>query len=471
MSTNSTNSFLENQNDIDNKPFSKKIIFNTMWERDINGIRKIELDAFRCLNSNVFNFVGSLLPSPIDANLTRTYVTIFVARKRLIKLIDIWNRILNSGLLKECIINSANKTSYYKYIGANIRNIFEYPFKDFNTSTNHNIPISFKTDLIFYQLQRFITSWVNNYNAYEVRFLNNQTVATTGSLFNINSLSIPYAFSFNINPAYNPTLDVNLNLMEELLNLYKELISEQKVNAQPDLGFNFDNLTFLTEQGRGNILKLDAYKSNYKAIAKIDIEEFNYLNSETKALVIKWIETGANLDKLYPQFASEIYRNEENETWNYKNAMVKLNSISGDESFTEENIGVTTQELQNLKAKKHWVGSILDMKKPLYFNTQFINWENPDDRPYIMLYNGGTLIHIPDQLKELTNPDTFNTAGEAPDNQINLSAYFWKIGTSAISDPLYEADADIKLNLGQEPLQNLDKLDFFDNLQLYLKIN
>ena len=465
----STNSFLENQNDIDNKPFSKKIIFNTMWERDVNGIRKIELDNFICLNSNVNKVVETYSPiEPIHSG--KTTATIFFTRKRLIKLIGIWNKILNSGLVLEINHYDHLRTNYLKLsalriIGGNIRNsIIEYLFRP--TVTSGIIGnLTFNTPLIFDRITLFMVSCVKNYNYY---LINNES--DINSFNNLTNFGYKF-FKDSINVNYNPTLQVNLNLMEELLDLYKDLISEQKVNAQPDLGFNFDNLTFLTEIGRENILKLDAYKSNYKAIAKIDIDEFNYLNPESLALVTKWIETGSNLDKLYPQFATEIYRNEENEAWNYKNAMVKLNSFNENENFTEENIGVTTNELQNLKAKKYWVGSILDMKKPLYFNTQFINWENPDDRPYVMLYNGGTLIHIPDQLKELTNPDTFNTPGEAPDNQINLSAYFWKIGTSNISDPLYNPDTDIKLNLGSEPLQNLDKLDFFDNLQLYLKIN
>ena len=469
----STNSFLENQNDIDNKPFSKKIIFNTRWERDINGIRKLELDAFRSLNSNVFNIYrdASLVGSPIDNTLTRTNITIFIARKRLIKLMDIWNRILNSGLMIKAKYSNGGDIDQTKIVGANLPHILaEYLFKawDNNLSTGVGLiyPLNFSTGSIFNKISKFLIAYIKNYNYFILNGTN------FPNYFALTSLWPGYIQIHNlINPAYNPTLQVNLNLMEELLDLYKDLISEQKVNAQPDLGFNFDNLTFLTEQGRANILKLDAYKSNYKTIAKIDIDEFNYLNPESKALVTKWIKTGSNLDKLYPQFATEIYRNEENEAWNYKNAMVKLNSFNENENFTEENIGVTAQELQKLKAKKYWVGSILDMEKPLYFNTQFINWENPDDRPYVMLYNGGTLIHIPDQLKELTNPDTFNTTGEAPDNQINLSAYFWKIGTSNISDPLYNPDTDIKLNLGSEPLQNLDKLDFLDNLNLYLKIN
>ena len=460
----STNSFLENQNDIDNKPFSKKIIFNTRWERDINGIRKLELDAFRSLNSNVSN-LGTWY-SPIDGTTTKTNVTLFLVRKRLIKLLDIWNRILNSGLFIEARLATAQLNTYYKIVGANTgQPVSEYLIKANNVSGTFHYPVTLDTVSIFNRIQRFLTAYVNNYNWFVINNISRK------ELFPLTTVNATMDFVGTINIYHNPTKPSMMALIEELVTLYKSLLSETKIASKADLGFNFDNLTFLTEIGRANILKLDAYKSNYKTIAKIDIDEFNYLNPESKALVTKWIETGSNLDKLYPQFATEIYRNEENEAWNYKNAMVKLNSFNENENFTEENIGVTAQELQKLKAKKYWVGSILDMRKPLYFNTQFINWENPDDRPYVMLYNGGTLIHIPDQLKELTNPDTFNTTGEAPDNQINLSAYFWKIGTSNISDPLYNPDTDIKLNLGSEPLQNLDKLDFLDNLNLYLKIN
>ena len=70
-----------------------------------------------------------------------------------------------------------------------------------------------------------------------------------------------------------------------------------------------------------------------------------------------------------------------------------------------------------------------------------------------------------------TKSFTGNIQEEAPDNQFNLAANFWKIGTSNQLDPLYNPKDDIKLRLGNQSLNDVDKLDFFDNLTLYLKLN
>ena len=457
---------LENPNDIDLKPFSnKKIIFNTMWERDVNGVRKLELDAFRSLNSNVNN-LGTWY-SPIDNTTTKTSVTLFLVRKRMIQLLDIWNRILNSGLFLETKLTTAQVNTYYKVVGSNTRNpVTEYLIKANNVSGTLPYPVTLDTVSIFNRIQRFLTAYVNNYNWFVINNISRK------ELFPLTTVNATMDFAGSINIYHNPTKPSMMALIEELVTLYKSLLSETKIASKVDLGFNFDNLTFLTEEGRANILKLDAYKSNYKEVARLDISDFNYLNNpESLALVSKWINEGSNLDKLYPQFGTEIYRNEESEQWNYKNVIVDLASFKNDQSFTEETLGLNQEDFQKVQAKKYWIGSQLDMRKPLYFNTQFIDWANPDDQPYVMLYNGGTLVHIPEEVKEFVHPETVGTSSEAPDNQLNLAANFWKIGTSNISDPLYNPDTDIKLNLGDEPLQNLDKLDFFDNLQLYLKIN
>ena len=260
-------------------------------------------------------------------------------------------------------------------------------------------------------------------------------------------------------------------LIEELVTLYKGLLSETKIANAVDLGFTFNDLTFLTATGRANILKLDLYKSNYKAIAPLEPERFNYLNPETKVLVNDWISKSSNLDKLYPQFGTEIFRNEEAEPWNYKNVIVDLAPFKNDSSFTQEHLGLDAAQLNRMKGDKYWVGSQLDMRKPLYFSTQFINWENADDQPYVMLYNGSTLVYLPDDVKDLAHPGTLNTLMEAPDNQLNLSANFWKIGTSNQLDPNYNPKDDIKLRIGSQQLHTIDKLDFFDNLNLFLKLN
>lgn len=463
---------LENPNDIDSKAFSKKIIFNTMWERDVNGVRKLELDAFRSLNSNVSAiYVAPLfVGSPIDCTTTKSNVTLFVVRKRLINLIDIWNHILNSGLFVTSKYVNGGTYPETKIIGSNLQSVIgEYLFRPWNNNSTVNpfTNLDFRTASIYNRITNFLIAYVKNYNWF---IINN---FTNSGLFGLTGLWSGFVqFSHLINIYHNPTKPSMMALIEELVTLYKSLLSETKIASKVDLGFNFDNLTFLTEQGRVNILKLDAYKSNYKEVARLDISDFNYLNNpESLALVSKWINEGSNLDKLYPQFGTEIYRNEESEPWNYKNVIVDLASFKNDQSFTEETLGLNQEDFQKVQAKKYWTGSQLDMRKPLYFATQFIDWANPDDRPYVMLYNGGTFIHIPDEVKEAIHPGSTSTQEEAPDNQLNLAANFWKIGTSNQLDPLYNPKDDIKLRLGNQSLNDVDKLDFFDNLTLYLKLN
>lgn len=610
---------LENPNDIDLKPFlNKKIIFNTMWERDINGVRKLELDAFRCLNSNINNLIT--ISSPIDDTTTKTSVTLFIVRKRLIKLIDIWNRILNSGLFLEARLSTAQVNTYYKIVGSNIRRpVTEYLIKALNISGTYHYPLTLDTSSIFNRIQRFLAAYINNYNWYVV----NNTTNT--SLFNLTNVGGTSDMMNHINVSFKPTKPETLSIIEELVNIYKELLDETKLVTLPDLGFNLENLSILTSIGRENILKLNAYQSNYKAVAKMDL---SYLNQETKDVVQGWVDSNSNnLVKLYPQFGTEIFRNEENEAWNYKNVIVDLASFKNSPTFTNENLGVDQTKFQILSspnAKKYWIGSLLNMDKPLYFNTQFINWVESNDQPYIMLYNGSTLIHIPEELKTLTNPITIlpksinygnytinnnytvlptmpvdtnsieftlktdgttaasayykrllgytstqytaadglvifdneanppyslvyagyavlagtneyknqtmhiklentstgsniykdgilvaskttkfnfsttwaigstngnrsvtgvtienltynytegNFLEEAPDNQLNLSAMFWKIGTSNQLDPNYNQSDNVKLRLGNQLLNEVDKLDFFDNLSLYLKLN
>ena len=462
---------LENPNDIDLKPFSnKKIIFNATWERDVNGVRKLELDAFRSLNSNVNNVYTNVnyIGSPIDGTTAKTTVTLFLVRKRLITLIDIWNRILNSGLFKTQSFYDGQTITSAKLIGSNIFGLLpEYLFKSYGQVSLLHFPLDFKTNFIFNKIQRFLTAYINNYNGFIINNVSSNIYFNT-----LSSIAGESELNTYINIYHNPTKPSMMALIEELVTLYKSLLSETKIASKIDLGFNFDNLTFLTEEGRANILKLDAYKSNYKEVARLDISDFNYLNNpESLALVSKWINEGSNLDKLYPQFGTEIYRNEESEPWNYKNVIVDLASFKNDSNFNEETLGLTSEEFQKVQAKKYWTGSQLDMRKPLYFATQFIDWANPDDQPYVMLYNGGTLVHIPDEVKELVHPGSTSTQEEAPDNQLNLAANFWKIGTSNHLDPLYNPKDDIKLRLGNQSLNNVDKLDFFDNLTLYLKLN
>ncbi len=442
-----------NQNIFDNNPSfldsNKKVLFNINWDLNPSGVRQLELDALKCVNSNINNIVTLL--SPIDGSTlaAKTTPSLYFARTRLIKLIDVWNRILNSGLFISYTASGGIQISTHKVIGSNLRTIIgDYLFRNLTGSFGSNI--DFDTINVFNRLTKFLVSSANNINWYLTNNVSKQ------SLFVLTSAGQTNEIDKLINVNFNPTSTNFLSLMNELLNLYKELISETRLFNL--IGTTFNELTFDTAAGRTKIIGLDAYKSNFAALAKIDDSDLTFLNDETRALVQTWKDTGSNnIQYLYPQFATAISRNTESETWNFRNVAI-------DTSDYNQGIDTSLKKYQT----KYILCSQLDMKKPLVFSDQIINWTNPNDRPYLMVYNSGTYIYIPDEIKEQS---LLNTLGEQPDNQVNISAYFWKIGTNVITDPNYDASADVKLKLGNTPLYNLDKIDFLDNLTIYLKIN
>ena len=436
---------------------TKKVLFNINWDLNTGGVRQLEIDAFKCLNSNINNIYNApqFVGSPIDGTTTKSDVTLFIARKRMIQLIDIWNRILNSGLFLTSKYTNSGTYPETKIVGANLNNpLTEYFFKDLNTNNVFIYPLNFKTDSIFYKLVRFIIGSVQNYNWY---ITNNIINASYYSLTSIGPGNVQMGNLINTN--FNPNTNGFISLMNELIAIVKDLIDETKLASA--LTFNFASMDFGTQVGRTNLLALDAYKSNYKALARIDT---SYLNDDTKLLYQEWINTNSNkLTLLYPQFGTLISRNTESETWNFRN--VAIDTAPYNPLDLNPNIDPALKPYQT----RYLLCSQLDMKRPLVFNTQFINWANENDRPYVMLYNGGTLIYIPDEIKESS---TLNTLGEQPDNQLNLSAYFWKIGTSNNLDPNYNNTDDIKLKLPDgKNLYDIDKLDFLDNLTIYLKLN
>lgn len=435
---------------------NKKVLFNINWDLNTGGVRQLEIDAFKCLNSNINN-VRAIFYSPIDGTTTKSDATLFFARKRMIQLIDIWNRVLNSGLFKVSYCDTINSYTSYKLVGANIIDLIsEYIIKDMNVPGRslNDSKIDLTTSSVFYRLIRFITASVNNINWFKTNNVGKQSYFT---LTNTDNTTNELDYFVNIN--YNPDNSNFISLMNELISIVKDLIDETKLANT--LFFNFASMDFGTLEGRTNLLALDAYKSNYKALAKIDI---SYLNDDTKLLCQEWINTNSNkLTLLYPQFGTLISRNTENETWNFRN--VAIDTAPYNPLDLNPNIDPALKPYQT----RYLLCSQLDMKRPLVFNTQFINWANENDRPYVMLYNGGTLIYIPDEIKESS---TLNTLGEQPDNQLNLSAYFWKIGTSNGLDPNYNNTDDIKLKLPDgKNLYDIDKLDFLDNLTIYLKLN
>lgn len=579
----------------------KRILFNMNWDLDTNGVRKLELDALKGLNSNINNL--GVLYSPIDGTTNKSDITLFLARKRLIHLMDSWNRILNSGLFLEGRIATAQPNSYYKIIGSNVLSpSAEYLFKDWNISRTYHYKLDFKTESIFYRMVRFLVACVNNHNW----FVSNNI--SKSSFFNLTGIGIVDMVLY-INTNFNPTSAKFLATMEGFLGILKELISES--NLVSKLGITLDSLTYLTPEGRTNIMALDGYKSNYPALANIELD---YLNPEPKALAQEWIQSNSsNVKLLWPQFGTLINRNTENEAWSFRNVLVDTSD------YDQFAVDPLMDPLLKKYKPRYIACSQVDMKKPLVFGTQFINWSNDMDQPYIMSYNGGTLINLPDEIKdpiqvvnyELLNPDytivggyvdapvipvntneisfTFTTdstvyanynrkvfgqyssrntytgglsiasdldgdsiffhyfgetkilfngyknqtgrirlvnkptggselyfndelissnssyydfsqnwgysstdskryatnisitnltyyysignySGEQPDNQLNLAANFWSIGTSNDLDPNYKPTDDIKLKSIPD-LHNLDKLDYLDNLTLYLKLN
>lgn len=582
----------------------KKILFNINWDLDTNGVRKLELDALKGLNSNINNL--GVLYSPIDGTTNKSDITLFLARKRLIHLMDSWNRILNSGLFLEGRIATAQPNSYYKIIGSNVLSpSAEYLFKDWNISSTYHYKLDFKTESIFYRMVRFLVACVNNHNW----FVSNNI--SKSSFFNLTGIGIVDMVLY-INTNFNPTSAKFLATMEGFLGILKELISES--NLVSKLGITLDSLTYLTPEGRTNIMALDGYKSNYQALAKIELD---YLNPEPKALAQEWIQgSSSNVKLLWPQFGTLINRNitgPGEEAWSFRNVLVDTSD------YDQFAVDPLMDPLLKKYQPRYIACSQVDMKKPLVFGTQFINWSNDMDQPYIMSYNGGTLINLPDEIKdpiqvvnyELLNPDytivggyvdapvipvntneisfTFTTdstvyanynrkvfgqyssrntytgglsiasdldgdsiffhyfgetkilfngyknqtgrirlvnkptggselyfndelissnssyydfsqnwgysstdskryatnisitnltyyysignySGEQPDNQLNLAANFWSIGTANDLDPNYKPTDDIKLKSIPD-LHNLDKLDYLDNLTLYLKLN
>lgn len=354
-----------------------KFITNINWDKDINGLRKVELDDFKSLNSNVnkISSVQSYIGSPIDGTTTRSDISLFLVRKRLLKLMDLWNRILNSGLFSVAKVpNSANYETI-KIIGSNMPNVCpEYLIKDWVSSAPDVSTINMETSKVFYRLLRFINAAATAYYYYIINGY------LTNSFFDI-ATSVGLTFYSYINKAFNPTSEKFVSLMDELLDVIKSLLDETKLSAELNLTFN--DLYFSTEQGRINITNvLYNYHSKYNLIAKIDS---SYLETNL---------VPQDKTLLYPQFGSVMSRNTESETWNVRNVIVDTSTYN-----TENN-----PDLNIYRKPSKIVCSQLKMDRPIKVNTQYINWNDSDDEPYVMVYNGGTFIHIPDEIK--IQPDT-----------------------------------------------------------------
>lgn len=354
-----------------------KFITNINWDKDINGLRKVELDDFKSLNSNVNKIysVPSYIGSPIDGTTTRSNISLFLVRKRLLKLMDLWNRILNSGLFSVAEVPNSAGYETIKIIGSNMPNVCpEYLIKDWVSSAPNVSTINMENSKVFYRLLRFINAAATAYYYYIINGY------LTASFFDI-ATSPGLTFYSYINKAFNPTSEKFVSLMDELLDVIKSLLDETKLSAELNLTFN--DLYFSTKQGRINITNvLYNYHSKYNLIAKTDS---SYLETNL---------VPQDKTLLYPQFGSVMSRNTESETWNVRNVIVDTST------YNTEN----DPDLNIYRKPSKIVCSQLKMDKPIKVDAQYINWSDPDDEPYVMVYNGGTFIHIPDEIK--IQPDT-----------------------------------------------------------------
>lgn len=413
-----------------------KTIFNINWDLDNNGIRKIELDYFRNVNSNVnAGSTGYISYSPVNGSSSSTKTpTFFFARKRLINLIDIWNRILVSGLFLEDYSNGTKLM-----IGANVNNIGANYVTDYLfCSGAYNFDTSFIWDrsIVFIKACSKMHSYILSSNV--------MTQVKLNEFFGGDYLA-------SLRPALNYRFDTTtnnfVNLMDQFLNALKEIISEEKLASECLI--NFQNLNFNTSIGLSNIFLLKDYSLLFKTYDTTKFPD-----------ILRWQkEDASSIDLSYPQFATLITLDSDSTQNIVKNILIKSDNFSAAE--------ISNSNITNLNIPKYLACSLFETGRPVKFRTQLIDWTNDMDLPYIMSYNSSCYIYIPDSIK---NQTTLGTYSEQPSQQINISSFFWEIGTSNVYDVNYKSSSDIKLNI-TKTLTQVDKLDFLDNLSIILKLN
>lgn len=391
-------------------------VFTNKKFRDSSELRILELENIKSQNGNPFNITP--LYSPVTpTNITNnTTPYLWIVSRKLIKLIDTWNRLLCSGF-----ILYPNNWTTTKIVGSNITSIIiEYPFKNTNPMTQN-----FNVSFIYVQLLNLFKGIVSDLNGKD-----------TGT--RVNTL-----YPTNIRSYINLTSDIydpfTMGIINELLEIFKSLISEEKLKAKiPALtSKSLLNLVSTGGNGRGNFNLLPSTEATFLSM---DIVE------ETPGVIDQI--TGLNVPI---SLAEKIDRNIESEPWLYRTVAIKYTDNSG----------------ETPKIKRKYCAQ-LSMNRPLVFKTFYINWIDPDSRPFVMLYNGVNSTYIPQDVKFTLNPN------DQPDSSYGLSATFYEIGTSNIEDPNYNPLADIKLNtggFGGRSLYETTKLDFFDNLTIYHKID
>ena len=434
-----------------------KFITNINWDLDPNGIRKLEIDALSSFNSinlgqnignQVYNFsitgVDSRYPT-LTSN-SSLYSPFLLVRKRGLLLIDIWNRILNSGLFKTILYEGNTRVDSSVFLGSGLRCLpVEFFFK--NTLEDIGLPGRGPSSIIV-KIFKFLKANIDNYNNSLVVAGPNYTNTTYFNLSYINVLQS------SINPLFKPN-DKFLNLLEELLDLIKTVLDEQKLAT--NYFVNFSDLTMKTELGRTKIATLA--NANWQLVFK----EHSYMATYESNRILAGGESLSDTEKrswVLEFFGGFIVRNANQEAWSIKNVLIETNPTmlqTSGQNFEES-------ELETLYTPNYIACSQLDMKKPLVITSgnKYIDWDNEMDHPYILNYNGFASIYIPDEIKDPELVDII------PDNQLNLCCSFWKISHTNKEHPTYDKKADVKLNFDPD---NMNKLDYFDNLTLYLKLN
>ena len=383
-------------------------VFTNKKFRDSSELRILELENIKSQNGNPFNITALSSPVTPAASYTNTVPYLWICNRKLIHLMDTWNRIMTCMFTSEVTWFSTNKVP-----GANIYNNNEYLFKTTFPSTP-NFSVSF----IGVQLVNFFKGVAADMNGKD-----------TGTRTNI---SYPTNIKSKINLSYSLYDPYTLATLNELLEIFKSLISETKLKALVP-AITSKSFLNLEPSGRGNFALLPNTTTLFANI----VEDSGFIDLDGKAIPI--------------QFAEKIDRNIESEAWLYRNVAIKYTDIND----------------PNLKVKRKYATQ-LSMAKPLVFNSFYVDWTNPENRPFIMIYNGISSFGIPDEAKKTINKN------DQQSFHWPITANFYEIGTSNTEDPNYNPLSDIKLNtggFGGRSLYETTKFDFFDNLTIYHKID
>lgn len=385
-------------------------IFTNKKFRDSSDLRVLELENIKSQNGNPFNLTPIYSPVTPTLVANNTVPYLWICNRRLIHLMDTWNRLLSSGF-----INLQTSAWYqYKIVGSNgLSDFLDYPFRPVYPGA----PV-FSVASVGIQLLNIFKGIAADMNGKDAGTRTNT--------------SYPTVIKSYINLTTNLYDPYFLTIINELLEIFKSLISETKLKAiVPAL--TSKSFLNLEPSGRGNFALLPTTTILFANI----VEDSGFIDLDGKAIPI--------------QFAEKIDRNIEAEAWLYRNVAIKYTDLND----------------EDLKVKRKYATQ-LSMAKPLVFNSFYVDWTNPENRPFVMLYNGLSPFGIPNSSKQTQNKN------DQLDSCFQISATFYEIGTSNKEDVHYNPLADIKLNtggFGGRALYETNKFDFFDNLTIYHKID